>query len=57
MVRDPYAGDYFNVAKTFYGQADFKAVQLFWPDRSGKFPWEEGFDESFRRIQPDLALE
>lgn len=57
MVHDPYEGDYFNVAIAFYEHENFKAVQLFWPDPNGKFPWEKGFDESFRRIQPDLSIE
>lgn len=33
-----------------------KAFQLFVPDPGGKFPWEDGFDTSYRPIQPELYL-
>ncbi|AJF08283.1 hypothetical protein GSUB_17560 (plasmid) [Geoalkalibacter subterraneus] len=32
-----------------------EALQLIWPDRQGKFPWDEGFDESMRAAQPLLG--
>ncbi|MEM9348482.1 MAG: DUF4262 domain-containing protein [Planctomycetota bacterium] len=31
-----------------------QAVQLLWPDKSGRFPWEEGCDEQVVRLQPLL---
>jgi hypothetical protein len=31
------------------------AVQLVWPDPSGKFPWEGGFDRKFLPYQPLLG--
>ena len=39
----------------FYGNSEFPVLQLFWPDRSGRFPWDEGFTESLRSFQPDLS--
>jgi hypothetical protein len=27
-------------------------LQIVWPDREGRFPWDEGFDESLRAFQP-----
>jgi len=39
----------------FYGGDDFPCLQLVWPDRDGRFPWEGGFDEAFRSSQPDLT--
>ncbi|PTQ07303.1 hypothetical protein CLG96_17250 [Sphingomonas oleivorans] len=39
----------------FYGGDDFDCLQLIWPDRGGKFPWEEGFDSKFADSQPDLT--
>ena len=40
----------------YYGHDEFPAVQLVWPDMSGKLPWELGFDERYRGDQPDLSL-
>jgi len=31
------------------------ALQLVWPDRSGRFPGEAGYDESFAPMQPLLS--
>ena len=33
----------------------FPCLQLVWPDKSGVFPWQEGFDESYRHLQPLLG--
>jgi hypothetical protein len=27
----------------FYEGVDFPALQMFWPDREGRFPWDKGF--------------
>lgn len=34
----------------------FDAVQMYWPDEAGVFPWEEGFDERFRDHQLMLGI-
>ncbi len=34
-------------AVRFYGGQGFPALQCFWPDASGGFPWQEGFDEEW----------
>ncbi|WP_285017260.1 DUF4262 domain-containing protein [Novosphingobium sp. fls2-241-R2A-195] len=39
----------------FYGNDDFDCLQLVWPDRDGRFPWESGFDDKFADSQPDLT--
>lgn len=39
----------------FYQQASFPALQLVWPDKNGRFPWDTGFDESLRSKQPHLS--
>jgi len=39
----------------FYERESFPALQLFWPDKQGKFPWEAGFKEQLRHRQPDLS--
>jgi Domain of unknown function (DUF4262) len=38
----------------FYGNADFPVLQLFWPDKGHRFPWDDKFTESLRQLQPDL---
>jgi hypothetical protein len=38
----------------YYTGSQFPVLQLTWPDPTGVFPWEEGFDERFRRKQPRL---
>jgi hypothetical protein len=45
---------FLGTAMAFYGGMDFPAVQLFWPDRDGTFPWEEGFSTELFPFQPLL---
>ena len=42
------------VASWFYGDRPFSSVQLFWPDRNHKFPWDAGFDPHLVPFQPLL---
>ena len=46
--------DYFGVTIEYYKTRDFPALQLIWTDRNDKFPWEPGFEEEFKYIQPLL---
>ena len=46
--------DYFGYAQWFYEYEVFPALQLFWTDRGGKFPWEPEFDERYKLDQPFL---
>jgi hypothetical protein len=39
----------------FYGNANFPALQLFWPDKLNRFPWDPDFREQLRDRQPDLS--
>ena len=32
------------------GNQDFEAFQLFVPDETGKYPWDDGFDEGWRHL-------
>jgi len=32
----------------------FPTVQLVWPDRAGKFPWDDGYEEQFFALQKRL---
>ncbi len=38
------------------GRGGLEAVQLVWPDTHGVFPWEEGYDTSYRPRQTELWL-
>ena len=46
--------DYFGFAQWFNDYESFPAIQLFWPDKAGKFPWEPTYDEKYRFDQPLL---
>jgi hypothetical protein len=41
-------------AAWFYGAGSFPALQLVWPDRAHRLPWEEGFDPDLWSFQPLL---
>jgi hypothetical protein len=41
-------------AKWFYGSDQFPVIQCVYPDLKGKFPWETGFEQSWRSRQPLL---
>ena len=47
--------NYLGAALGFYGSEPFGALQLVWPDRDGRFPWDASAAESFRSSQPVLA--
>ena len=44
-----------NYAIWYYKGSPFPVLQLVWPDQTGLFPWEDGFNERFRKKQ--LRLE
>lgn len=52
-----YYGEYLGYANWYYGSLEkpFPAVQMVWPDREGKYPWEDGYDKRFLAIQPILG--
>jgi hypothetical protein len=47
---------YFGTALWFYGTArlPFPILQIVWSDRTGRFPWEGGYDGSLKKYQPVL---
>lgn len=47
--------DYLGTAIWAYEGDDFPAVQLVWPDKQGRWPWQEGVREGFRSGQPVLG--
>jgi hypothetical protein len=59
VFRGVYAGwlgAVLPAASWFYGERVYSAVQLFWPDREQRLPWDSGFDKSLADFQPLLFL-
>jgi hypothetical protein len=48
-------GEYFRSARWAYEGSEFPAVQLVWPDKQGRWPWDDGVRQVFRECQPLLA--
>jgi hypothetical protein len=46
--------DYFKLALEYYQLDLIPAMQLVWPDRQNRFPWDMGFEEEFIYKQPLL---
>ncbi|MDP9350230.1 MAG: DUF4262 domain-containing protein [Chloroflexota bacterium] len=40
----------------FYNYHPFPVVQLVWPDRQGRFPWQEGTSAEYQSLQPLLDV-
>lgn len=54
-VAKRHYADHLGWSRWFYGGDDFPCLQIVWPDRTGLFPWEGGFDPEFEGNQPDLT--
>jgi hypothetical protein len=54
-IQMPDHSDLFAGAAEFNGRDDFRIRQFLWPDRSGKLPWDEGYDDRLRMAQPVVA--
>jgi len=44
------------ISNAFYGMVRPPYLQVVWPDREGRFPWEQSFQPAFDRMQPLLWL-
>ncbi len=44
--------DLFGYARWVYQGEDFPALQCFWPDKQGRFPWDDGCSAEVRVLQP-----
>jgi hypothetical protein len=40
----------------YYADSNFPALQIVWPDRAGRFPWDPNFDRRIKQMQPDLSI-
>jgi hypothetical protein len=54
-VSRRYYPEHLGWNRWFYAGDSFPCLQIVWPDRSGVFPWEIGFDPAFAGDQPDLT--
>lgn len=54
-VRPVWHDDYFGVMRWYYHREPVRVLQLFWPDRENRFPWQPGFDTTFAATQPLLS--
>jgi Domain of unknown function (DUF4262) len=46
----------FGSARRFYGNWSFAVLQVVYPDRDGRFPWDDGCSAAIRGQQPRLDL-
>ena len=54
-VQKGHYSDYLGYAGWYNDNSfDFPTLQIVWPDRKGKFPWEVAFNETFKFKQPLL---
>ncbi|MBM4063197.1 MAG: DUF4262 domain-containing protein, partial [Planctomycetes bacterium] len=51
-VPDAARRSLLEVASWAYQDEAFPAVQLVWPDKQGRWPWEPGVRDGFRQSQP-----
>jgi hypothetical protein len=47
--------DHVGLARWAYEDEAFSVVQLVYPDQQGRWPWDEGIRDGFRRHQPVLG--
>lgn len=50
-MNQRYYRDYLGYALWFYRTLDFPVLQCVWPDKTGVFPWEKGYDSRFFQKQ------
>ncbi len=53
-VNKAHYSDYLGYGRWFNGSFDFPVLQLVWPDKEHKWPWEEEFNTNWRFKQPLL---
>jgi len=46
---------YMGTAQWAYAGAEFPVLQLVWPDKQHRWPWQEGVREIFRESQPIIG--
>lgn len=56
-IRPEWYPSYLGFAGGVYGDWEFPALQIIWPDKQGFFPWHPGFDEELSLYQALLDQE
>ena len=47
--------EHLGYSRWFYLGNGFEALIMYWPDKNGKFPWQEGVASEMAHLQPDLT--
>ncbi|GAA4514075.1 DUF4262 domain-containing protein [Actinoallomurus oryzae] len=55
-VHSSWYSDFFGAGIDFYQAPPLPMTQLFWPDKAGHFPWDEGAEDYCRTSQPLLYI-
>jgi hypothetical protein len=48
-------GEFLGTAVWAYAASEFPCVQMVWPDKQGRWPWEPGVRDGFAQAQPVLG--
>ena len=56
-VRPVHFGEFVGQAAEYYGLDGFAVLQCYWPDTSGRFPWQPGCSRIVVESQPSLQVE
>jgi hypothetical protein len=51
-----YYKDYLGTAMSFYNPESFPALQCIYPDKSGRYPWNNKCSKAFREQEPVLTI-
>lgn len=54
-VPNEKVGGYLGTAQWAYDGKEFPVLQLVWPDKQQRWPWQEGVRDGFRNSQPILG--
>ncbi|MFC3831331.1 MULTISPECIES: DUF4262 domain-containing protein [Deinococcus] len=55
-VDQQHYREYLGTGMWFYQGFNFATLQMIWPDREGRFPWDDGFHAANLPRQPPLYL-
>ncbi|WP_055589806.1 DUF4262 domain-containing protein [Peterkaempfera griseoplana] len=53
-VHPSWYPSFFGAGVDFHQRPPLPITQMFWPDRQGRFPWDDGVEETCRATQPLL---
>jgi hypothetical protein len=55
-VHPSWYQSFFGAGLDYYQRPPLPITQMFWPDKQGRFPWDEGVHEACRTTQPLLWI-